>query len=187
MVSGDGNLKVVWEQYESAGGLGSRLYVSTDWINWTQHNLTVRLSRGAISNDGKYILVASSDAYKSPEPYVNLSSDYGSTWSKINLTGGIQKYWSDAAMSADGKYMIVIPGLKSETSGEVYKSVDYGQTWEQETSIPSGIYYQVRISKSGRYVYIVGKDEGIFHSKDYMATWTQQFDGSTGLGVFINF
>jgi len=187
MVSGNGNIKVVWEQYEAATGLGARIYVSNDWNNWTQNNLTVRLSRGAISEDGKYILVASSDGFNGPEPYINLSSDYGVSWSKIDITGGVPKYWGDVAMSFDGKYMIVTPGYKEGYPGYVYKSVDYGKTWEKEESIPSAIFYQARMSKSGRYVYLACRNGGIFHSKDYMNTWGHQYDSSICVGVFINF
>ena len=186
MVSGDGNYKVVWEQYES-GSNGARAYVSTDWTNWSTNYLSVRLSGGAISNDGKYMLLASSDAYNSPEPYVNLSTDYGSTWSQIDVTGGSNQYFNGCAMSSDGKYMVAIGGIKSGSTNYCYKSVDYGTTWSEITDIPGGRYNQVQMSRSGRYVYITGVNEGIFHSKDYMATWTQNFDGSTGSGTFINF
>jgi photosystem II stability/assembly factor-like uncharacterized protein len=182
MVSGDGNYKVVWEAYEQ-GGQKSRVYVSTDWTNWTQNNLTVRLSNGAISNDGKYMLIPSSDAFNSPEPYVSVSSDYGQNWTEIDL--GYTQRFSDCAMSADGKYMIVIPGFVG--NGYAYKSIDYGETWSQIAEVPLGIYNSVQMSKSGRYVYISGTTEGIIHSTDYMATWTQQYDGSTGQGIFINF
>lgn len=190
MVSGDGNYKVVWEQYESGSGSGSRAYVSTDWTNWTQHNLTVRLSAGAISNNGKYMLITSSDAYNSPEPYINLSTDYGANWSQINITGQVWPgniYFNGCAMSSDGKYMVVIGGIRSGSTNYCYKSIDYGSTWEQITDIPGGRYQQVEMSKNGRYVYISGTSEGIFSSTDYMASWTQQFDGSTGTGTFINF
>ena len=185
MISGDGNYKVVFEQYEQSSQK-ARVYVSTDWSNWTQNNLTVRLIGGSISNDGKYILIGSSDGYNSPEEFVNLSTDYGQTWSQINLTG-LYNYtrWSDTAMSWDGKYMIVIPGFNQV--GYAYKSTDYGQNWQKENAIPQGAYNTVKMSKSGRYVYVTGTSKGILVSNDYMASWDHQFDTSTGGGVFINF
>jgi len=181
MISGDGNYKVVHEQYQSSGG--AKLYISTDWINWSLHSLTVRLVGGSISNDGKYMLVAASDGFNSPEDILNLSNDYGQTWTEV--TPFSTSYWAGTAMSSDGKYMIAIPGFA--TAGYTYKSVDYGQTWELVSDIPQGKYNTVQMSKSGRYIYITGTDEGIFVSKNYMATWNQQYDASTGGGVFINF
>jgi len=81
--------------------------------------------------------------------------------------------------------MIVIPGFSE--AGYTYKSEDYGQTWDIEDQIPYGRYNTVEMSKSGRYVYVSGTDEGILVSKDYMGSWTQSFDGSSGSSVFINF
>ena len=182
MVSGDGNYKVVYEQYQSSGG--AKCYVSTDWINWTLNSLSVRLIGGSISNDGKYMLIASTDGYNSAEPYVNLSTDYGQTWSQIAITPG-NVLWNGTAMSSDGKYMIVIPGANAD--GYAYKSVDYGQSWMKEENIPYGHYNTVKMSKSGRYTYITGSLQGILVSNDYMASWAQQYDPSTGIGVFINF
>jgi len=181
MISGDGNYKVVFEQYN---GGGSRAYVSTDWTNWTSNTLTVRLIGGSISNDGKYMLIASGDGYNSADQFLNLSTDYGQTWSKIDLGLGNQ-LWTDTKMSSDGKYMIITPGFTD--SGPVMKSVDYGQTWGIETSIPSGIYYQVSMSKSGRYVYVSGPSRGLYVSRDYLNMWTHEFDSSTCGGTFINF
>ncbi len=185
MVSGDGNYKVAWEAYEGGVGDGARVYVSTDWTNWTQSNLTVRLSGGCISNDGKYMLIPSSDAYSSPEPYINTSNDYGVTWNELDISDTGNMLFNGSAMSSDGKYQIVIAGAGG--SGWCYKSIDYGTTWNRITEIPSGSFSTVQMSKSGRYTYITAYNDGIYHSKDYMATWTNQYDGSTGSGCFINF
>ena len=83
--------------------------------------------------------------------------------------------------------MMVVPGLKAGSEFYPYKSIDYGETWTPVTDLPYARYYQCHISKSGRYAYTDGVNEGVMHSTDYMATWTQQFDGSTGQAVFINF
>jgi photosystem II stability/assembly factor-like uncharacterized protein len=189
MISGDGNYKVVWEQYEQSGQK-ARVYISTDWATWTQHNLTKRFSGGSISNDGKYILIPPSDGFTTGGVNQNLSSDYGVTFDSIPLEYiSSEMKWSDSAMSSDGKFMIVIPGFNESGGGRAYKSVNFGVTWTRiaTSDIPQGNYSAVRMSKSGRYVYVVGANEGIIHSTNYMATWTQQFDGSTGNGVFINF
>jgi photosystem II stability/assembly factor-like uncharacterized protein len=182
MVSGDGNYKVAWEQYN---GSGSRVYVSTDWTNWEETKLTTRLSGGCISNDGKYMLIASSDAFTSSNSNVNVSNDYGVTWSQIDLTGGEPEFWNGSAMSSDGKYQTVIAGAAG--SAGCYKSIDYGATWNIITEIPEGAFSTVQMSKSGRYTYITAYNDGIWNSKDYMGTWEQQFDGSTGSGCYINF
>jgi len=187
MISGDGNYKVIWEQFELIGQqTKARVFVSPDWVNWDASALiTERCSGGDISNDGKYILIAASDGYNGNTNVINLSSDYGQTWEQKPL--GVTEFWSDCAMSSDGKYMIVVPGLKAGSENYPRKSIDYGQTWTEVTDMPNARYYEVKMSKSGRYAYAYGVIEGIMHSTDYMATWTQQFDGSTGQAVFINF
>lgn len=183
MVSGDGNYKVAWEAYEQSGG--ARVYVSTDWTNWTETKLSVRLSGGSISNDGKYMLIPSSDAFTSPEPYINVSNDYGATWTQIDVTGGVNSYFNGSAMSSDGQFQIVIGG--AQINQYCYKSIDFGATWSKISEFPAKAYSTVQMSKSGRYVYVTAYSDGIWHSKDYMATWTHQYDGSTGSGCFINF
>jgi photosystem II stability/assembly factor-like uncharacterized protein len=188
MISGDGNYKVVWEQYEQSGQ-GARVYVSTDWTNWTQNNLTKRFSGGAISNDGKYMLLPPSDGYTTGGTGINLSTDYGQNWTEKTLPGvSTERKYAGSAMSSDGKYMIVVSGFNDSSPVGAYKSIDYGNTWTQIDTgyVPAANYNTVKMSKSGRYVYITGAD-GLFYSQDYMATWMQQFDGSTGGGVFINF
>ena len=183
MVSGDGNYKVAWESYESTGG--ARVYVSTNWVDWTETKLTVRLSGGCISNDGKYMLIPSSDAFSSPEPYINTSNDYGVTWNELDISDTGSTYFNGSAMSSDGKYQIVIGG--AQTGTWCYKSIDYGVTWNRIIEVTGGRFSTVQMSKSGRYTYITAYVNGIFHSKDYMGTWEGQYDGSTGGGCFINF
>ena len=188
MISGDGNYKVVWEQFENVplGNPKAKVFVSTDWTNWDVSSLiTERCSGGSISNDGKYQLIAASDGYNGNTDVINLSTDYGQTWQQKPL--GVTEYWFDCAMSSDGKYMIVVPGLTTGSENYPRKSVDYGTTWEEVTDMPNARYYGVKMSKSGRYAYAYAINEGIIHSTDYMASWTQQFDGSTGQAVFINF
>ena len=182
MVSGDGNYKVAWEAYEQSGG--ARVYVSTDWTNWTETKLTTRLSGGAISNDGKYMLIASSDAFTSPNVNVNVSNDYGATWSQVQVAES-PAFFNGAAMSSDGQYQIVIGGAQDGYYN--YKSIDFGATWSRIEEMPASRYSTVQMSKSGRYVYITEYTDGVWHSKDYMATWTHQYDGSLGQGCFINF
>jgi len=187
MISGDGNYKVVWEQYEQSGQF-ARVYVSTDWSNWTQNNLTKRLIGGSISNDGKYMLLPPSDGFTTGGLEINLSTDYGQNWVSKSMPGvSTEKKWGGSAMSADGKYMIVVSGFNDASPAGAFKSINYGETWEKIIDIPNVNYSSVKMSKSGRYVYIAGSLEGIISSKDYMGSWTQHFDGSTGSGVFINF
>ena len=187
MVSGDGNYKVIWEQFEDIGKQEkARVFVSTNWTNWdTSTLLTERLAGGAISNDGKYMLIAASDGYNGSSSVINLSSDYGQTWEEKSL--GVTEYWYTCAMSADGKYMIVVPGLTTGSENYPRKSIDYGQTWTEVTDMPNARYYGVKMSRSGRYVYAYAVNEGVIHSTDYMANWTQQFDPSSCSAVFINF
>lgn len=185
-VSADGIYKLVHESYESTGGAGCRVYISTDWSTWTTKTLSCqRLNSPSISEDGKYMIIPCSDKFASNQPYINVSRDYGQNWDRID-TGSTQ-YWSGSALSYDGKYMICIGGSSGGATNRCYKSIDYGYTWTMIEDIPAGAYQDVAMSKNGRYVYITGSAKGVFVSNDYMLSWTQQFDGSNAYGVFINY
>lgn len=192
VVSGDGSRIVVWEQYHSSGN--AVVYVSTDWITWNSTTVSQRMPAvGAISYDGKYILIPSSDRSNAPQPYLNLSTNYGSTWTLKDV--GYSQFWGGCAMSADGKYMIAYGGGGSSGEGYVvgycYKSINYGATWSRITELPASMYYDVAMSKSGKYVFVTDSSAshggGVYRSDDYMNSWTHHFDGSTAAGIFINF
>jgi len=185
VISGDGNYKVACE-YTAA-----RIAVGTNWSSWTTTTLpTTYINAPSISYDGKYILVVSSNKYQGNDTKIFVSNNYGASFTTVTMP--TNQSWRFSAMSLDGKYMIAGGGHPNTGYGKTYKSIDYGVTWELIPEMSDlGIWNHASMSKSGKYVYVsnarVDTHGGIYHSKDYMATWTQQFDGSAGVSTVINF
>jgi hypothetical protein len=184
-ISADGNYKVV------CAGSNSKILVGTDWINWTTTTLpTTYINSPSISYDGKYILVVSSNEYQGNDTKIFVSNDYGATFTTI--TTETNQSWRTSAMSLDGKYMIAGGGHQSTGYGTVYNSTDYGVTWNIIPEMSSlSLWTHVNISKSGKYSYVTNltssSEGGVYHSKDYMSSWTHQFDGSIATATLINF
>lgn len=182
VISSNGNLVIVNELYESSNN-GARVYISSDWSSWTQHNLSKRLISPSLSYDGKYILIASSDAYNTPEK-LNLSSDYGQTWTTVQSVNS--QLWRKSVVNTSGKYMLAIGSMGIDNiPSKAYSSSDYGQTWKQiENFNTDG--YDCFISKEGKYAYIIAKD-GYYYSDNYLYSFNKMYDNQQITGLYINF
>jgi len=101
-----------------------------------------------------------------------LSDDGGNTWNQIYPAGDIDVFWKDAALSSDGRYIIVI------SSTSAYVSNDFGSTWT-DTSL-SGDFTRVACSYDGIYMYAV-KSEKLNKSSNYGVDWVED---ETYLSVF---
>jgi hypothetical protein len=106
------------------------------------------------SGNGKYVIIGQDNA---TDP--KISDDYGATWSAIS---GYSSAILNAAISEDGKYMLVIDSYHN-----VVLNTNYGNgSWTNAT-----VGYKVTMSSTGKYQVALGTT-GIQYSSDYGATWT---------------
>jgi len=124
---------------------------------------------------GQYMVAGNSFISQSGQFYTGYlyrSSNYGSTWSQVSISG----YWLKISSSDNGQYVIAI-----DYTGYVYLSFNYGVSFTQITSIGlSGIasWNDGALSNDGRYQMIVGNNydgnEGsaIYKSSDFGVNWT---------------
>jgi len=112
--------------------------------------------------------------------YIYISNNYGQTW-RAPSSGGPRR-WQSICMSANGQYQSACVGHFKDnlnnTSGYIYRSSNYGQTWTQSSSI-STYWTSICMSANGQYQSAcasTGIDSVInylFTSNDYGQTWTQ--------------
>lgn len=103
-----------------------------------------------------------------PETNV-VESQIGNTWLKSN---SISSTWSSIAMSASGKYQLVVNDNEHD-SIYIYTSNDYGNTWVY-TNLPSFFWTSVAVSASGKYQSICGQGS-IYRSIDFGITWESTY------------
>jgi photosystem II stability/assembly factor-like uncharacterized protein len=73
---------------------------------------------------------------------VYISNNYGATWSTIAFGFNSETI----SMSGSGQLQVI------GTTGQIYRSVDYGNTWAQ-TGSTAGTWYGVAVSRAGNRVY----------------------------------
>ncbi len=97
-----------------------------------------------MSSTGQYILATTAVSTTSGNVY--LSTNYGATFSGA-ISSLANKYNKSCAISGTGQYMVVVQG-----SSYMYRSGDYGATWQQVTNI-SGTqnWVSTALSKNGKY------------------------------------
>jgi hypothetical protein len=123
----------------------------------------------AVSATGQYQLAGTYVA----NGILYLSSNYGASFSAV-ITGYGQ--WDDATMTYSGNTMYA--ANTDASTGGLYKSVNYGQTWAVVSGLPAGGYGWVSCSASGKYVLTVGSTN-YYLSSDYGTTWAQAGPTST--------
>ena len=134
----------------------------------------------SVSSSGQY---QSAIAYDNAQPgyYIFLSSDYGSTWSAINLVVSQFTPLNCISVSASGQYQTACTG----NVGYILISNDYGNTWAQVTSTVGYSWKCVSISSSGQYqtsCLYDGSSNYIYTSSDYGNTWiVNPFDPVSGI------
>ena len=93
------------------------------------------------------------------------SSNYGQTWT----TSDSGSYaWTSIATSASGQYQYA---CHSTSSGGVFMSVTYGQSWVLLPSTTFGTNATICSSASGQYVTVCSISGGINYSANYGQTW----------------
>jgi hypothetical protein len=112
------------------------------------------------SGDGKYVIACHGNA----TAYLNwLSGDYGATFAQFGPAVAAGE--SHAALSYDGKYQYVLK------LGLVYKSSDYGVTWDAGTLLQAGNANAICTDDSGKYVLEYTGNLDIFTSNDFGVTY----------------
>lgn len=96
------------------------------------------------------------------------SLDGGNTWFAAGLAN--KDVWKVAICSNSANV------LYAATQDSVYKSVDYGSTWNKmniASNVFQGLYFGISISKSNNNVVYVGSlDKGMFKTTDGGTTWS---------------
>lgn len=110
----------------------------------------------AISANGRYMLVGNVAGGASPGGPYYVSNNYGQTFGQIANVGT----YGDAAMSSDGKIMVIL----SNASTGSYISYDYGVTWGA-LSMDVASYHDVDMSSDGSVMIFGENGGGIYISK----------------------
>lgn len=182
-VSGNGNYilfatgassPVIWLSSTS----GSTFYQLTNFSGSTFQNVSP-YEQICISNTGQYILVPTSNW-----PY--LSTSYGQYWTQQPGTGmtGYTQMWGPAAMSQDGKYMLIM----QQNTG-FFLSSNAGAFW-QLTSVgaDSNGYRTASMSASGQYIILSNNAVNwIRWSTDYGSNWIVNPGGLTNIAYTTSF
>ena len=114
----------------------------------------------AVSATGQYQLVGTTT-------FLYVSSDFGSTWTQV----ATDKDWTEVAISGAGNYMYACDATAS--TGNLYRSIDYGLTWAVVPSSPgAGSWEFVAVSASGQYVLACGPSY-YYLSSNYGASFSQ--------------
>lgn len=133
-----------------------------DGLSFSNGSLSTSTRGISISETTKYITIATNSN-------VMLSSDFGQTFIAAPLPSAV--YYC-ASMSQDGKYQLV-----TQSSGDTYKSIDYGSTWQLAVT---GGRRDCFVSRTGQYQLTTNIDAAnITRSTNYGANWST----ITGLGI----
>lgn len=143
-------------------------------VTWTDVNLSTDIpanpqtTSSSISQTGQYMIITSY-GYDAPwhRAQVNISSDYGVTWTYNNeiIVSG---YFYSCDLSSNGEIMII------GNHDAVYISSDYGVTWKQEID---PILYGgtiVAVSGDGNY-YVGGTYDGLILANQEKVTIGKRF------------
>jgi len=126
----------------------------------------------AVSATGQYQLVGTST-------FLYVSSNFGSTWTQV----ATDRDWAGVAISGTGNFMYATDATSS--TGNLYRSTDYGLTWVVVPSSPgAGAWLYVAISASGQYVLACGPSY-YYLSSNYGASFSQVENYSTASLGFI--
>ena len=110
-----------------------------------------------------------------------MSYDYGATFVSVNSTGPQQ--WTGVADTGDGKDLLALT-----STGSVYKSTDFGQTWTWASNITTnatGISFDfIAGSINLSSVYVTSRVGLIWKSMDGGLTWSSS--GSPDGGSTLN-
>ena len=161
---------------------GGKVWRSDDYgSSWTNVTPTFNVPGYyygvAISRNGEYQTLTITASARGDTEFLSsivTSDDYGLTWTRRTTDGN--KYLGENicsnAMSYDGKYQIA--GDYGDESAGIYKSKDYGKTWEFIKTEENDLWIAGAISEDGKcQIYVSQKPYVIIRSNDYGETWTR--------------
>lgn len=158
-------------QFQTAIGPPNEAYVSNDYgATFNVKNIQGiggnEQSFLAMSYDGKYQSITD---YNQP-PTIWISNNYGNNWNSIDVSGIVTNGGLvGIAMSGDGRIQTAING----SSGDIYKSNDYGNTWEISYTIPNYYSpYYIAVSETAQYQLYSDYGGYIWVSRDFGNNWT---------------
>jgi hypothetical protein len=171
------------------------LYLSSSYGNsWTNTGLYANWTKVAISGNGKYMLATSDCGQYYGLGDIYQSTDYGVSWSAINILSNTHTIRS-CAISSTGQYQTVVA---SETSvfnqKNIVRSSDYGATWSTSISFPANKNYNFisnTMDSTGQYQSITTQfsisayldfTNEVYYSTDYGVT----FSISSGFNIIPN-
>jgi photosystem II stability/assembly factor-like uncharacterized protein len=96
-----------------------------------------------------------------------MSANYGSSWQTVDLPEGPWA-WTGVGCNYDGMIAYF-----AADNGFVYKTTNYGSSWEQFTKLGKKRWRSVSCSSNGAIVTISTVGEGVFHTKDGGLSWNR--------------
>ncbi len=95
------------------------------------------------------------------------STNAGKTWSDSSSDLTTQAVRQLASLGADGRTVFAV-GL----SGMLFKTSNYGDTWDVISGLPSGRIQAVTADSTGERIIFVMVDDQIYESRDAGSTWS---------------
>ena len=155
-------------QYQSAPDPNSsNTWTSYDFgITWNSRT-TGSKEIIALSSTGKYQTAVSFPGF------ISTSSDFGISWVDRTVAGN--RRWRSISLSSTGQYQTAV--VDSTSSGNIWTSSDYGETWTARN--PGNFWWvSVSVSSSGKYQTAtagdptIANDGYIWVSTDFGVSWT---------------
>jgi hypothetical protein len=149
-------------QYMYFSAYGDKISRSTDFgVTWEARESDRSWGNMSCSADGKYVYAATNNVSPSTNG-IYVSSDYGVTFVKTTAPNSA---WNGLCVCRNGEMVFA-----AINGGQVYKTGDYGATWQILSASPSSDWYIMGGSETGKYVVSVS-NSFVRVSKDGGATW----------------
>ena len=147
----------------------SNTYISTP--TWTLVNNSKPFTQQIISDTTGQNLVATDGNL------IYVSSDYGATFSNGSSLNSAGYFIISMATSASLQFIVVTaPSFSNAVLPDyVYRSTDYGSTFEPLTNSPQAIWQSITSDSTGQYLVAGQSDPSflkLYRSTDYGTTWT---------------
>lgn len=176
--SDNGQYVIAVESYGKAY-LSSNYGVSFTEISGLAYNPNY-FNSAALSSDGQYQMIVSGNSYSAIPSLVEVSNNYGSTWTSV-LNSGAVTYYS-CAMDASGSNFLIGGGALG--SSFMYKSTNFGGSWTTVfTNTIGSSVNDININASNGWA--IASNYGTSYAGDYLikssnsgSSWTQISGGS---------